>query len=270
MPVYPVTLTPFSDTLINAERCADGDPYVRSTLLLGDRLTIVFDTLYCPADMDSTLEIARARERPVVVINSHADYDHVWGNGAFPDSVIVGHGLTRKRFLDKGDVAATLARKLPESCEEYGTVVLRPPEITFIDELTIEAGGFSVVLHHLPGHRADCIVAHIPQAGILLAADTAEDPIPVVVDGPLRTWSTDLRHWARRHDAHTIIPSHGPISGPELLVRNADYLDSLIEGRSDGWEAGPDTLPFYSQVHLGNVARAAELLSGRVGLAAGP
>jgi glyoxylase-like metal-dependent hydrolase (beta-lactamase superfamily II) len=254
----PVALRPLADWVVNVERDAPGEPGVRSTVLLGERYTVVFDTLYSPRDMAPVSELADRRRRPVLVVNSHADYDHVWGNGAFPLASIVGHEACRERFLDDGDVAATLRRLLPESPEEYSLVVLRPPDVTFSERLAIDAGGFSIVLHHLPGHKRDCIVAHVPEHGLLLGGDTIEDPIPLLDDGPLGAWSAALRAWAARTDVHTVIPSHGPVSGTELLVRNADYLDSLRDGPA-GWEPPPDAAPFYERAHARNVRRAADL-----------
>jgi glyoxylase-like metal-dependent hydrolase (beta-lactamase superfamily II) len=257
---HTVTLTTLSDLVVNAERGAPGEPNVRSTVLLGDRYTIVFDTLYSPRDMTEVCALVEERRRPLIVINSHADEDHAWGNGAFPLAPIVGHQQCRERFLDPDDVAARLRRRLPENPEEFGSVVLRAPDITFTESLSLDAGGFTVELHHLPGHKRDCLIAHVPQHRLLLGGDCVEDPLPLLEDGPLHAWSSALRTWATRPDVETVIPSHGPVSGPDLLIRNADYLESLA-GRTDTWQAGPGEPRFYVEAHTRNRLRAAELLA---------
>jgi glyoxylase-like metal-dependent hydrolase (beta-lactamase superfamily II) len=257
---HTVTLTRLSEFVVNADRGAPGEPNVRSTVLLGERYTIVFDTLYGPLDMTSVCTLVEERRRPLIVINSHADDDHVLGNGAFPMAPIVGHQQCRDRFLDPDDVAAQLRKRSRENPEEFGSVVLRAPDIAFTGSLVLDAGGFTVALHHVPGHKRDCIVAHVPEHGLLLGGDCVEDPLPLLEDGPLGAWSTALRTWAARPDVETVIPSHGPVSGPGLLIRNADYLDGLAGVRADTWQGGPGDSRFYVKAHTRNQARAAQLL----------
>jgi glyoxylase-like metal-dependent hydrolase (beta-lactamase superfamily II) len=256
---HRVTLQPLSDRVVNAEHEADGDVGVRCTVLLGDRYTIVFDTLYSRTDMREVVALVEKRRRPVIVVNSHADDDHAWGNAAFPLAPIIGHRFCRERFLAGDELSSQLRLRRQENPEEFGDVELVPPDLTFDTALSLDAGGFTVELRHLPGHKRDCLVAHLPELGILLGGDTVETPIPLLVDGPLQAWSGSLRAWANRKDVKTVVASHGPIAGPELLLRNADYLDSLAAGRSDGWAPDPGTPDFYTDAHRRNVARAAEL-----------
>lgn len=256
-----VTLTQLSDILYSAERGAAGEPGVRALILLGDRYTIVFDTLYSPRDMALPLDLAGRRRRPLLVVNSHADYDHAWGNAAFPGVPIIGHTLCRERLLSEG---AMLLEKQREDPAEYATARLCPPDITFHESLSIDAGGFTVSLHYLPGHMRDCIVAHIPEHGMLLAGDCAEVPIPLLGDGPLDAWIAALRSWAEHSGVRTVIPSHGAISGPELLTRNAEYLESLATGRAGDWQPDPGAPAFYREAHIRNVERAVAL-AGRSG-----
>ena len=256
---HSVTLQPLSDRVVNAEHEADGDVGVRCTVLLGDRYTVVFDTLYSRQDMREGGALAEKRRRPIIVVNSHADDDHAWGNAAFPLAPIVAHRLCRERFTGGDELTSQLRLRRQENPAEFGDVQLVPPDVTFDTVLNIDVGGFTIALHHLPGHKRDCLVGHLPELGILLGGDTVETPIPLLVDGPLRAWSADLRAWAARDDVTTVIASHGPIAGRELLLQNADYLDSLAAGRSDGWAPGAGVPDFYLEAHRRNVARAAEI-----------
>ena len=58
---------------------------VDAYVLLSERYVIFGDTLLCPEDMtilfDSIVNEIAGRE--VLVINSHADWDHPWGNNYF-------------------------------------------------------------------------------------------------------------------------------------------------------------------------------------------
>jgi glyoxylase-like metal-dependent hydrolase (beta-lactamase superfamily II) len=256
---HKITLRPVSDVVINVEHESPGEANVRSTVLLGSRYTIVFDTLYSQRDMYEACVVVERQRRPVIVINSHADEDHSWGNAAFPLAPIVAQEQCRDRFTKGDELVRQLAVRQKQDMEEFGDVVLTAPDVTFSTTMALDAGGFTVVLHHLPGHKRDCLVAHIPELGLFLGGDTIESPIPLLVDGPLNKWAADVQAWAERPDVKTVIPSHGPVSGPELLVRNAEYLRSLAAGRDDGWSPTPGTLDFYIEAHKRNVSRAKEL-----------
>lgn len=249
-------LVQLAEILYAAELGAADDPSVRALVLLGERYTVVFDTLYAPRDMAPVLALASERRQPLLVVNSHADYDHAWGNCAFPGAPIVGHRATRERLLAEGHV---LLAKQREDPERYAGVRLCPPDIVFDRSMAIDAGGFTLALHHVPGHTRDCIVAHVPEQRLLLGGDCVEDPIPLLNDGPLDAWIAALRDWDDPARVETVIPAHGPVSGRDLLARNAAYLQSLLDGRADGWQPSAATPAFYRDAHADNVRRAAEL-----------
>ena len=71
----------------------------------------------------------------------------------------------------------------------WDSVVLVPPTEAFDEERSIQVGGLTLQLHHLPGHTPDCIVGFIPERGVLLAGDAVETPCPVVPpDSALDEW----------------------------------------------------------------------------------
>lgn len=242
--------------LYSVEHGEPGDPSVRALVVLGERYTVVFDTLYAPEDMAPALALAGERRRPVLVVNSHADHDHAWGNAAFPGAPIIGHAATRARLLSEGDVLAERRRQDPA---RYASVRLCPPDFTFDDHLAIDLGGLTLALHHLPGHTRDCIVGHLPEHRILLGGDCVEAPFPLLYDGPLDRWIAALRAWDDAARVGTVVPAHGPVSGRDLLARNAAYLQALLDGRGADWHLPPDTPAFYRDAHAQSVRRAAEL-----------
>lgn len=247
-----VTIQPLREQIYLAERPMDGDAIVRAALLLGRRRSVVVDTLTSPEDMAPLLAIATQHGRPIVVVNTHADWDHVWGNAAFPGATIVGHQLCRARLLGDAE-RATLAQKRQEQPHRYAQVLLNPPDVTFATAMTLDLGGLTLELHHLPGHTEDCLVAYVPEQRLLLAGDCAEDPLPLLNSGPLDGWIHDLRAWAAR-DVDTVVPSHGAISDPALLRENAAYLERLLDNTAAPLQ--PDLPAFYVAAHARNQAIA--------------
>jgi glyoxylase-like metal-dependent hydrolase (beta-lactamase superfamily II) len=239
--------------LFLASRPLDDGLDVRATLLLGTKSAVVIDTLARPQDMAPFLELIERSGLPCSVVDTHADWDHAWGNCAFPKSAILGHTDCYTRLRSR-EARETLARKRRERPGFYDGVRLVAPSATFDTQMTIDAGGFEVELHHLPGHTSDSIVAYVPAHGLLVAGDCVEDPFPLLESGPLDEWIARLRSWAAR-DIKTVVPAHGPVSGPELLLANAEYLSSL---RSE--PSCPVASPsFYVEAHRRNVETAASM-----------
>ncbi len=236
-----------------AERPLDADLLVCAAVILGETVSAVVDTLIRPEDMDLVHELLNQHGRPMLVVNTHADWDHTWGNAAFPDAPIIAHRLCRAAMLTEGQ--QKLAEKRAEEPERYRDVTIVPPTITFAEFMDIDLGGLTLSIHHLPGHTADEAVVHLPEAGFLFAGDAAEWPIPTTEVGPLGPWAEALRIWAARDDVRMVVPSHGPVGDAQLLRDNAAYLDALLADPDVRWEP-PGIMPFYQEAHRKNATVA--------------
>jgi glyoxylase-like metal-dependent hydrolase (beta-lactamase superfamily II) len=223
---------------------------VRGALILGEDRAVVWDTLSHPRDMRPYLPLIGSRE--LVIVYSHADWDHIWGTGGLPyaAATIVAHDDCRRRF--DTDVPVVLAEKQIAAPGAWEEVVLVRPTRTFCHEESLDLGGMTLLLRALPGHTSDCIVGFIPERGILLAGDTVETPCPVVpVDSPLEQWISALAGWASDDRVRHVIPAHGPIGGPALIQQNVEYLERI---RTGGGTEPPGALTaFYRETHLQNV-----------------
>lgn len=194
---------------------------VRAALVTGARRRVLVDTLLSPRDVAGLAT-------PDLVVNSHADWDHVWGNPAFAGRVpIIGHRRCRERLLrdDGGQLQEFLARD-PDTYAGAGIV---PPDMTFDGTLLVDAGGLTLELHPLPGHTEDTLVVYIPERKLLLATDGVELPVPTLaVPALAATYAARLRAWAER-GVELVAPSHGPMGGPDVIHRCADYVDGLFQ-----------------------------------------
>jgi glyoxylase-like metal-dependent hydrolase (beta-lactamase superfamily II) len=189
--------------------------------------------------------------RRLVVVYSHADWDHVWGTAGLPygRARIIAHERGRARFAS--DVPASLAEKQAAEPGAWDDVVLVPPTEGIEQRGTVELGTLSLELHALPGHTPDCLVGFVPERGLLLAGDTAETPFPVVpADSPLPAWIAELERWASDDRVRTVVPAHGRIGGREILLENAAYLRSILHGRP--LEPQGVLTPFYRATHAAN------------------
>lgn len=205
---------------------------VRAVYIEGARHRVLVDTLLAPTDV-------AAFRNATLVVNTHADWDHVWGNPAFAGRVpILGHRRCRERLLrDDGALLREFQARDPATYAGAGVV---PPDLAFEGVQVIDAGGLTLELHPLPGHTADSVAVYIPERRLLLAADCAELPVPSLeVPGMALAWARQLRGWAGR-DVQAVVPAHGPPGGPELLRHNADYIEALFHRVELALNAGRD------------------------------
>jgi glyoxylase-like metal-dependent hydrolase (beta-lactamase superfamily II) len=235
---------------IRVTHAALGDYDVRGAVIEGRTRVVVWDTLARPADLHGMLPPLGDRE--LVIVYSHADWDHVWGTAGLPyaGARIVAHAHALERFGD--DVPRMLGQKRREEPGRWDSVVLVPPTETFVGSWAVDLGGLSLEVHHLPGHTPDCLVGFVPERGAWLGGDTVETPLPVVPkEAPLDAWIAGLERWAADARVRWVLPAHGGAGGREILERNVRYL----RGIRDGAPLDPGVLrdPFYRETHASNI-----------------
>jgi glyoxylase-like metal-dependent hydrolase (beta-lactamase superfamily II) len=211
---------------------------------------VVWDTLSHPRDMACLRPLVADRE--LVIVYSHADWDHVWGTAGLPyeGAQVVGHVSCAARFDE--DVPRTLQAKRAAEPGAWDEVRLVPPTVVFTREHVLEIGSLTVTVSHLPGHTADAAVAFIEQRGVLLMGDTAETPLPVVPSrAAVPGWIAGLRRWEADPRIRVVVPAHGRIGGVEILRRNIDYLERLLDGVP--FEVPDAVSPFYRSTHAANL-----------------
>ncbi len=206
---------------------------VDTCVVITRRYVVVVDTMGTPelaaeimARVSDTLV-----ERQLLVVNTHADWDHCWGNALFTPpggrypAPIIGHDQTRRRLLDAEERKYLRERQRDEP--RFATVALVPPTLTFTDGLRIDGGDLTLELLPTPGHTPDHISLWIPELRLVLAGDAAERPIPYVNEpGDLPILRASLARLAALEPV-AVVPCHGGTSDPALLTRNLAYFDTL-------------------------------------------
>lgn len=215
--------------------CHCGDT-VNSFVVVTARYVILIDTLLNPATATSMLAIATPHVhagRTLLVIDTHADWDHCWGNQVFSGDGAVHPApiLATRRCAERlasPEAGDTLVRLRAKEPGRFADVRLTPPTLLFDDRLTIDGGDLTLELFATPGHTPDHLSIYIPDLRLLLAGDAAEEPFPFASTAATLP---DLR--ASLHAMATLQPawalySHAPVTaGPALLERNIAYFDRL-------------------------------------------
>ena len=208
---------------------------VDTFIIVSERYVVLIDTLINQRTAEALLEIAREHlaGRQLLVVNTHADWDHAWGNHVFagPSAVmpapIIASRVCAERL--RSDAAQrTLAELRASAPGRFDDVVLTPPSVLFEQQLVIDGGDLTLELFTTPGHKPDHIAVFIPQIRTLLPGDAAELPFPFVESAATMPAMRDSLARLAALNAETVLYCHAPVTiGPGLLQQNMAYFDTI-------------------------------------------
>ncbi|MBT2510548.1 MBL fold metallo-hydrolase [Streptomyces sp. ISL-98] len=237
-------------------------------IVVGSEGTVLIDTAATEARARMLHEtVSGLSRRPVgTLVNTHSHGDHTFGNHLFAENAtIVAHERAAAEMAEYGLALTGLWPGV-----EWGRIKPTLPGVTFRDRMTLPAVGTRVELLHIgPGHTAGDTVVWLPGQRVLFAGDMVfSGATPFVLMGSL-TGSLQVLDRLRALDPLHVVPGHGPVGGPELLDKNADYLryvrDLARTGIADGVAPldlaraagpGPYAQLLDSERLVGNLARA--------------
>jgi glyoxylase-like metal-dependent hydrolase (beta-lactamase superfamily II) len=252
------------------------------TLVLGDTAALVVDTHL--HDGHARRLIGAIREvtpLPWVVVDTHAHFDHVFGNATFaqeqPGLQIWGTEGCRLELESSGGLQrAFAAEQLRESgradeADAVAAVAVLPPNRTFTTDTEIDLGGRVVVLHHPGrGHTGHDAVVEVPDAGVTVAGDLVEQGAPPAFEDsyPLE-WPRTLDALLPRLGA-VVVPGHGDVVDPAFVAAQRDDLAVVADVARSLPPGATDDVLVRAAARL-RVGRAAGLVALRrsMALAAG-
>lgn len=215
--------------------CRNG-ALVDTFIVVTARYVVLVDTVINPTTARHMVNYAQpylTNGRQLLVVNTHADYDHAWGNQLFVGpqaefpAPIIATRLCAEQFQDP-EVLTHLQQRQAREPAIFNEVVLTPPTLLFDERLWLDGGDLTLELFATPGHTPDHLAIYIPEIATLLAADGGELPFPMArtVDG-LPTLRQSLARMAALNPK-TVLYCHAPVTiGPQLLRDNLAYFDAL-------------------------------------------
>ena len=229
------------------------DPYKLNIYVInGEEHLFICDTGFGSDSVNEILDYLRIidiHSKPFIVFNSHADYDHVWGNHVFKESEIIAHELSPEIFQKEGE----------EILEKYwehkrGEVILTPPNKLFKEKIVFKTEG--VEFYHSPGHTLESSSCFDHKEKILFVGDNIESPFPYINFLNLENYCDSLREYLNRN-AKVIISGHDEVMFDEsLILNNLQYLETIQSNKIDR----KNFTKQHQGIHLQNVSRLAELL----------
>jgi len=206
------------------------DPFPTNVyVIIGHERIYVLDTFLGSESMalvKEGLESEGHEGKPIVVFNSHGDFDHYWGNSAFEGALIIGHEECRTRILAESDEALLVNKE-----RKKGEVVVRAPSLVFENRLSFPDDGLT--FFHTPGHTIDSSSCYDETDRILFVGDNVESPLPYVYNTNVVQYIETLKSYLDL-DWDVMIASHDPpLHDKTLLEKNIKYLTDLQSWKID-------------------------------------
>ncbi len=220
-------------------------------LVVGERACLVVDTR---SHLDEAAELIAAvrtvTPHPWTVVNTHAHYDHCFGNAAFRPAPVWGArgcagDLTASGELQRAAAVAQLREAGDvEAADLVQAAPIDPPDHVVDDAAFLDIGGREVVLRFLGrGHTGSDLVVEVEDGGdgtVVFAGDLVEEGAPPAFeDAHPAEWPATL---GRLHALARgpVVPGHGAVLHADFVgAQREDLLAVLAAVRAGRLDDGP-------------------------------
>ena len=235
--------------------------------------SLLIDTLY---DLKLTREMLDTMRKSIpaashidMLVNTHANGDHCWGNELVTGAQIIASARTAEEMTTA--ISPTVVAMLLKRAQELGqlgeflshafgsfdfdNITLTLPTKTFEDELILKVGDKEVHLIEVgPAHTLGDTLVYIPADRVVFTADILFiGGHPIIWAGPTSNW---LRACDRilAMDVETIVPGHGPITDKKGVVEVKGYLEYIYQEALKRYEAGMSAQEAARDINLDRYA----------------
>lgn len=237
----------------------------------GDQSLLV-DTLF---DLKLTAEMLAAMRASIpatekidILVNTHADGDHTFGNQLVEGARIIGSQGTVDEF---SVIQPSVWHNLVVNADKFGTagefvreclwpfdfseVRLVPPTETFSGHKEILVGNKKVELIEVgPAHSLGDTLIYVPEDGVAYTGDILfNGGTPIAWYGPVHRWvkACDVLLGL---DAEVIVAGHGPIATKDDVRRMKGYLEDITSEARRFYDAGTPWEKAVQEIDLGRYA----------------
>lgn len=231
-----------------------------------DEAIIITDPNWLPREVEDIKVYVDEirRNKPLYIIYTHSDYDHIIGSGAFPDAIVIASAK-----LSDNDHKEDAMKKVQMFDQMYyleRSYTLAYPEVDYIvsiDGQELVIGTNKLTFYLAPGHTEDGLFTVIEPSGILLSGDYLSDvEFPFIFDSYLEYLQT-IRKAKAIFSTHSIsvhVPGHGHTTDSKVEMQNRlesaqEYLEQLLYDQENMEEVLNEKYTFFESmkdIHIEN------------------
>lgn len=210
-------------------------PGVTLGVIITQRGLIQIDAPPSPEDARSwraaLMNLGGGMER--VLINLDAHPDRTLGARAM-DCTVIAHEKTASTFRTRPSTFKAQGEETGadwESIAGLGSVRWAPPEISFLDQMTLHWSNSPVVLEHHAGPSDGSIWVRLPEEKIVFIGDAVlKNQPPFLAGANLKAWLTSLELLLDApYKGYTIISSRGGIMTTAAIKTQYDFLKHVYD-----------------------------------------
>lgn len=238
-------------------------------LIVDGDASLMVDTLF---DLKLTAEMLAAYRASIpaakeigILVNTHADGDHTFGNQLVEGARIIA---TQGTVDDFARFDPAVVQKIVTNADQYGSagvfmkecfrpfdftgIELTPPTETFSGTLDIKVGSKTVQLIEVgPSHSLGDALIYVPDDKVIYTGDILfTEGTPIAWYGPVDRWIR-VCDMVLDMDVETIVAGHGPISTKDDVRTMRDYLQYVTDRSRPLYEQGMDYLEAAYKIDLG-------------------
>lgn len=166
-----------------------------------------------------------------LLINMDAHPDRTLGARAM-DCTVLAHEKTAHIFRSRPSAFKAQGEETGadwESIPGLGSVRWAPPEISFLDQMTLYWSGSPVVLEHRPGPSHGAIWARLPAEKVVFIGDTVmKNQPPFLAGANLKAWLESINLLlSPEFKGYTFISSRGGVVTSSAVKAQYDFLKHI-------------------------------------------
>ncbi|MBJ6363990.1 MBL fold metallo-hydrolase [Paenibacillus sp. MAHUQ-46] len=212
-------------------------------------MVLVSDPCWLPHEVERIrcYAIDKAGDRPLYILFTHSDFDHIIGCGAFPEAqVIASYALADKNDEQREQIL----EKIHTFDDDYYVTRDYPiiyPEVSYpVSEegQQLKIGNTTLTFYHAQGHNDDGIFTIVEPLGVWLAGDYLSDlEFPYIYHSSKRYEETiaKVSSILARHSISMLVPGHGQFTEDiEEIRRRQDKDEHYIHSLRSAIVAGDE------------------------------
>ncbi len=202
--------------------------------MVGNRATLVVDTGLGPRNGAIVVKQAEklAKAPNLYLTTTHFHPEHAMGEQAFPPrTVIIRPAVQQDELKEHAAELMDLFRSISaQSRELLADVKMRPPDIVFDKEITLDLGDVTARLFWWgPAHTKGDEMIFVEQDSVLIPGDIVQDkivPNMPSADASVKNWLAILDRLAPLQPRF-IVPDHGALGDGSLIAKEKAFILDL-------------------------------------------